>query len=50
MGSCKLLDSKMEKNGTFEITPAKDDKFFECEMLKGALNSGQEQVVKFNFN
>lgn len=50
IGNCRMLDPKMEKNGTFEITPAKDDKYFECDMLKGQVNGGQEQMVKFTFN
>ena len=37
VGSCRMNDIKMEKNGTYEIVPGKDDKFFECDNLKGAL-------------
>jgi len=40
----------MEKNGAYEILPGKDDKFFECDNLKGNLAGGQEQVIKFTFN
>ena len=40
----------MEKNGTYEITLGKDnDKYFECDGLKGVANSGQEVVVNFKF-
>jgi len=35
-----MNDIKMEKNGAYEITPAKDDKYFECDSLKGTLNGG----------
>jgi len=49
LGSCKMNDPKMEKNGTYEITPPKEDKFFECDNMKGGLNGGQEQIIKFTF-
>ena len=50
IGSCSLNDNKMEKNGTYEITLGKDnDKYFECDGLKGVANSGQEVVVNFKF-
>lgn len=40
IGSCKMMDPKMEKNGAYEITPAKDDKYFECDSSKGGINGG----------
>ena len=51
IGNCKLLDNKMEKAGNYEITPpAGENKYFECDNLKGTLQAGQEQNVKFMFN
>lgn len=50
VGSCKLMDPKLEKNGAYEITPSKDDKYFECDNLKGNVNGGQEIIIKFTFN
>lgn len=55
------MDPKMEKNGAYEITPSvkiltnnfnlqKDDKYFECDNLKGNVNGGQEIIIKFTFN
>lgn len=49
IGNCRLLDVKMEKNGNFEFSAGKDDKYFECDVPRGAVNSGQEQVVQFKF-
>lgn len=50
LGSCSLNDTKNEKNGTYEIAIGKEnDKFFECDAAKGALNSGAENVIKFKF-
>jgi hypothetical protein len=31
IGSCKLLDNKLEKNGQYEIAPGKDAQLFECD-------------------
>lgn len=43
IGNCKLLDNKMEKAGNYEITPpAGENKYFECDNLKGTLQAGQE--------
>jgi hypothetical protein len=52
VGSCRLLDNKLEKNGTYEIAPGpgKDAQYFECDQPKGALGTGQELVLKFTFN
>lgn len=42
IGSCSLNDNKLEKNGTYEITLGKEnDKYFECDALKGVANAGQ---------
>ena len=50
IGSCSLNDNKLEKNGTYEITLGKEnDKYFECDALKGVANAGQEAVVNFKF-
>ena len=50
LGNCRMLDNKMEKAGNYEITaPAGDAKYFECDNLKGTVQGGQEQVVKFTF-
>jgi len=48
-GNSRLIDVKMEKNGNFECNSGKDDKYFECDMPRGAVISGQEQVIKFTF-
>mmetsp|Transcript_18329 Transcript_18329/g.13325 ORF Transcript_18329/g.13325 Transcript_18329/m.13325 type:complete len:102 (-) Transcript_18329:26-331(-) len=45
-----MMDVKMEKGGSFEIVPGREDKFFECDNLKGTLAGGQELMVKFTFN
>lgn len=50
LGSCKLLDNKLEKNGQYEIAPGKDAQYFECDQPKGAISPGQEIIVKFTFN
>jgi len=50
IGSCKMMDSKLEKNGTYELVSlGKEEKFFDCDIPKGNVNSGQEIVVKFTF-
>lgn len=49
VGSCKLLDPKLEKNGAFEFNQPGDDKYFECDNPKGALSGGQETVISFKF-
>lgn len=49
LANCRLLDIKMEKNGNFEFVQQKDDKYFECDVPRGSVNGGQEQVVKFTF-
>jgi hypothetical protein len=49
IGSCKLLDAKLEKNGAFEFNPPGDEKYFECDNPKGALSGGQETVISFTF-
>lgn len=50
LGSCKLLDPKMEKNGAFDLIPPAGEKYFECDNPKGALSGGNEVVVSFKFN
>lgn len=50
IGNCRLLDAKMEKAGTFEITPpAAADKYFECDNPKGTAAGGQEHQITFSF-
>lgn len=49
LGSAKLLDNKLEKNGAFEFVAKKEDKYFECDNPKGAVNAGQEIVIQFTF-
>ena len=49
LGSCRMMDNKMEKNGAYEVTPGKEDKFFECDNLKGTLAGNQEVILKFTF-
>lgn len=41
-GNCRLLDVKLEKNGSAELTPPKDEKYFEVDQAKVALNGGQD--------
>ncbi len=51
IGNCRLLDTKMAKAGNFEITPPQTSaKYFECDMPKGTVQGGQEQVVKLLFH
>ena len=51
IGNSRLLDTKMEKAGNFEITPPQtSDKYFECDNLKATVQGGGEQIVKFTFN
>jgi hypothetical protein len=50
IGSCKLLDNKLEKNGAYEFNPPPNDKYFECDNPKGAIGGGQEVIVSFKFN
>lgn len=50
LGNCRLIDNKLEKPGNFEINPpATADKYFECDIPKGTVAGGQEQLIKFNF-
>lgn len=49
IGNCRLMDIKMEKGGNFEMTPKKEDKYFECDQTKGTVAGGQEVQVKFVF-
>lgn len=49
LGSCKLLDPKLEKNGAYEIVAPAGEKYFECDNLKGVLAGGQEVIVSFKF-
>lgn len=49
LGSARLVDVKMEKNGTFELNAKAQDLYFDCDMPKGNLNGGQDQVIKFTF-
>lgn len=50
IGSCKLLDPKLEKNGAFEFVAPPGEKYFECDNPKGVISGGQETVVTFKFN
>lgn len=52
IGNCRLLDTKMEKAGTYEINPPSGatDKYFECDQPKGAAAGGTEQIVTFIFS
>lgn len=49
IGSCKLLDPKAEKPTNFEVLLPKDDKYFVCDNLKGAVTAGNETVISFVF-
>ncbi len=49
LGNCSLEDSKMEKNAAYELVPPAGEKYFSCDLLKGALNSGQELIVDLKF-
>lgn len=49
LGSCKLLDVKNEKNGTYDIAPPAGEKYFDCDNMKGGANGGQEVTMKFTF-
>ena len=49
IGSCKLLDNKLEKNGAYDIVPPADEKYFECDIPKGNIVAGQETIIKFKF-
>ena len=42
IGNCRLVDTKMEKNGAYEFIPGNDAQYFDCDMPKGAVNGGQE--------
>lgn len=41
-GNCRLLDVKLEKNGSAELTPPKEEKYFEVDQAKVTLNGGQD--------
>lgn len=53
------MDIKLERNGAYELIAKVSYKFtdlfqaadpyFECDMPKGILNGGQEQVITFKF-
>lgn len=51
LGNCKLLDSKLEKNGNYEVNLARDDKHnhFSCDNPKGIVTGAKEEVVLFKF-
>lgn len=41
----------MEKPGNYEfIQPATSDKYFECDLMRGSVAGGNEQIVTFTFN
>lgn len=43
IGNSRLLDTKLEKPGNFEINPpANADKYFECDLPKGTVAGGGE--------
>lgn len=42
LGSARLLDVKMEKNGTYELNAKVQDPYFDCDLPKGNLNGGQD--------
>jgi len=46
LASAELVELKQDKPGTFEITLGKDD-YFTCDVPKGNLQPGQEQIIKF---
>lgn len=51
IGNCRLLDTKLEKAGSYEVNPPGNaDKYFECDQPKGAVAGGAEQIVKFIFS
>lgn len=59
IGNCRLKNTPMEKNGAYELAPKvsfnqhdtlqKEDKYFECDLPKNAVNSGAETVITFKF-
>ena len=49
IGNCKLDDSKLEKNGNYEVFLDKDCPYFTCDNPKGAVNSGQELIITFGY-
>lgn len=51
IGNCRLADVKLEKAGTYEFTqPNTAEKYFECDLMRGTVAGGTEQVVTFTFN
>ena len=51
IGNCRLMDIKLEKAGNYEINPpAGAEKYFDCDVPKGTVQGGMEQLVKFTFN
>lgn len=55
IGSCRLLDNKLEKPTTFEIVlpvtphPIKKDDRFQCDNPKGVAAPGTETTVTFTY-
>lgn len=51
MGSCKLLDSKMEKAVNYEIVlpGGENASYFTCDNPRGVAGAGQKQTISFNF-
>ena len=49
IGNCKLDDSKLEKNGNYEVILDKDCPYFTCDNPKGSINAGQELVITFGY-
>ena len=48
IGSCKLVDPKLEKPTNFEVLMPKDDRFT-VDQQKGTVAPGSEAVVTFTF-
>lgn len=49
IGNCRLIDAKAEKNANFEVVFPVKDEYFNCETMRGTLNSGVENVIVFTF-
>lgn len=48
IGSCKVMDSKLEKPVSFDVIIPKDDKFG-VDVAKGSVAAGTETVVTFTY-
>ena len=49
IASSELQNVKQDKPGSYEITLQKDE-YFSCDLPKGNIPAGQEQVIKFIYN